>query len=173
MICHIKKMVKVTKGHTFSRLAVVNIQMCEARKSTSDKSWKDLFLVWSPSQNCANKYDSQKDWKSKHMQGGKNEAEWLLTNTQTYLFRFRISLQIHLFGSCLWCLRQERAWVIIQFRVTRAKGHTAPNPQSPISTFTTGHQERDPLMECGSDGFPKHTIIKTSTFIWKETHIYV
>lgn len=94
------------------------------------------------------------------MHWGKNEAEQLLTATQTYLFRFRISLQTHLFGSCLWCLRQERAWVITQFRVTCAKGHTAPIPQSQTSTSAVrqswkGRREISSHVECHLDDFPR------------------
>lgn len=59
------------------------------------------------------------------------------TVKQTYLSEFRISLQTHQFGSCLWCLRQERALVIKLLMVPCQQGHTAPVQWLWISSSAT------------------------------------
>lgn len=121
--------------------------------SGSNKVWRGYF--WGRNNQsqliglkftllCANKTAGRIE--SNTCTEARKKAEQLLTTTQTYLFRFKISLQTHLFGSCLWCLRQERAWVITQFRVTCTKGHTAPIPQSEKSTFAMQYL----ILECKS-----------------------
>lgn len=108
-----------------------------AVKPATDCSWEGLN-----SQYCVCKYYSNEPKRQDtfqqriHMHFVNCDAKRLLTMTQTYLFKFRISLQTHQFGSWLWCLRQERAWVIKQFRVT-SPGHTVSIQWPWIHSFAT------------------------------------